>query len=222
MFNVFAYAEVLAIVIVDDAAGLTAIEAGGAGDEIGYIEGKETPTIETAWIPLRQHKGLGDSALGINITEIGPREEAVVATGTEDKPARVGAPVVERFGIFRVGLGHRMALSSSEVEQIEVGLVMPDAELPVVGKCIAKETSVIGGTGEGQRLMQGLGIDNGVYTVAETARGGVEVDTAEIIADGVELMISFWQGSGRTEIERTAISREDRECLIDRILLEKG
>ena len=100
--------------------------------------------------------------------------------------------------------------------------MMPDAELSEVGECVAKETAIVGGTGEGYRLVRCLGIDDGVYSVAEVARCGVEIDAAEVIADGVELMIAFWEGAGGTEIERTAVGREDRIGLIDRLLLEKG
>ena len=55
------------------------IKASRAYDEIGDVERKETFAIETARISLRQHKGLADNALGINMTEIGSRKEAVVA-----------------------------------------------------------------------------------------------------------------------------------------------
>ena len=65
---------------------LRTIEAGGGDDELGHIEGQETVAIETAWIALRQHEGLADPALGIDVTEIGSREETVVATGTEYQP----------------------------------------------------------------------------------------------------------------------------------------
>ena len=61
--------------------------------------------------------------------------------------------------------------------------MMPDAELSVVGECIAKETSVIGGTRERYRLALSLCIDNGVDAVPEVACCGIEVDAAEIIAD---------------------------------------
>ena len=72
-----------------------AIEMSGGDDEIWHIERKEAIAIETAWISLWQHKGLADIALGVDMTEIGPREETIVATGTEHEPTRVRAPVVE-------------------------------------------------------------------------------------------------------------------------------
>ena len=66
------------------------------------------------------------------------------------------------------------------------------------------------------------GIDDGLDMVAEGSCGRVEIDAAEVIADGVELMTALGQGAGRTEIERAAVGREDGEGLIDRVLLEKG
>ena len=75
------------------------IKMSGRDDEIGHIERQETIPIETTGIALGQHKGLADNALSINVTEIGSREEPVVATRAEHKPARVGAPVVERLRI---------------------------------------------------------------------------------------------------------------------------
>ena len=124
------------------------IEMGGTSNEIRHIEGEEPVAVETTRISLRQHKGLGDLAIGIDVTEIGTREEPVVTAGTEYYPARVCAPVVERFCVVRVCFSHGAALSCREIEQIEISLMMPDAELPVVGKRVAKETSVVGGAGE--------------------------------------------------------------------------
>ena len=147
--RLFAHAKVLAGFIVDDTAGLITVELGWANDKIGHIEGKETFAVETARVALRQHKGFADIPLGIDVTEIGPCEQPIVATGTKHEPTGVGAPVVERFRSLRVGSSHKMALSCREVEQIEVGLVMPDAELSVVGEGVAQEMSVVGGTGEG-------------------------------------------------------------------------
>ena len=74
------HAKVLARLSIDGLAGLMTIEASGTSDEIGHIEREETLTIETAWILLRQHKGLGNPALGIDMAEIRPCEKAVVAT----------------------------------------------------------------------------------------------------------------------------------------------
>ena len=42
-----------------------------------------------------------------------------------------------------------MGLARGEVEQMEVSLVVPDAELSVVGKRVAQEAAIVGGTGEG-------------------------------------------------------------------------
>ena len=85
--SLFAHAEVLAVFIVDDLACLMSIEMGGTSNEIRHIEGEEPVAIETTRIPLRQHKGLGDLAIGIDMTEIGASEEPVVTTGTEYYPA---------------------------------------------------------------------------------------------------------------------------------------
>ena len=82
-----AYANVFTGIIIDDTAGLMTIEASRANDEFGHIEGKETFAVETAWITLWQHKGFGNGALGIDMTEIGPCEEPIVATGTKHEPA---------------------------------------------------------------------------------------------------------------------------------------
>ena len=103
---VLTHAKVLAGIIVDDTAGPTAVEMCGGNDELGYVEGQETVAVELAGIALRQHKGLADAAVGIDVTEIGTGEESVVAAGTDDEPAGVGAPVVERFRIVGVGGGH--------------------------------------------------------------------------------------------------------------------
>ena len=144
-----AHAEVLSVFIVDHATGLMPIETSRTNDEIRHVEGKESFAIETAWISLRKHEGLTDNPLGIDVTEIGTCEEPVVTTRTKHHPARVCAPVVERFRVFRVSLSHRAALSCRKVKKIEVGLMMPDAELSVVGECVAKEMSIVRGTGEG-------------------------------------------------------------------------
>ena len=93
--------------------------------------------------------------------------------------------------------------------------MVPDAELSVVGECVAKETPVVGGTREGYRLVLSLGIDNNVYVVSEASRCRIEIDAAEIIADGVELMVVLWESAGGTEIERTAIGRKYGISLID-------
>ena len=132
-----AHAKVFAGGIVDDAAGVTTIKTSRGDNELGDVKGQETVAIETTGIALRQHKGLADNSLGIDMTEIGTCKKAVVATGTQDKPTRVGSPVVERFRIVGIGSSHGSALTCSEVEQIEVGLVVPDAELSVVGERIA-------------------------------------------------------------------------------------
>ena len=139
--------------VVDDAGGMAAVEARGGDDEFGDVERQETVAIELAGIALRQHKGLADAAVGIDVTKIGTCEEAVVTAGTDDEPAGVGAPVVERFRVVGVGRGHRTALAGSEVEEPEVGLVVPDAELSVVRERVAQEPAVVGGSGEGDGLL---------------------------------------------------------------------
>ena len=98
--HIFAHAERLARIIVNKSAGLLTIETRGGDDEIGYVEGQETVAIKTTGIALGQHKSLADNALGINVTEIGTRKEPIVATRTQQEPARVGAPVVERLRII--------------------------------------------------------------------------------------------------------------------------
>ena len=97
---VLTHAKVLAGIIVDDTAGPTAVEMCGGNDELGYVERKETLPVKTPRIPLWQHKGLADVPLSIDVTEIGPCEKSVIATGTEHKPSRVRAPVVERLRIL--------------------------------------------------------------------------------------------------------------------------
>ena len=216
------HAEVFARFIVDDTTGFMTIKASWSNDEIGNIEGKETVAVETTRTSLRQHEGLGDNAIGIDVTEIKARKKTIVATGTQHEPARVGAPVVERLGVVGVGPIHKAVFAGREVEQPEVGLMMPNAELAKVGERVAEETSVVGRSGEGHRLILSLGIDNGVYTVAKVSRCRIEIDTAEIIANRVKLMAVLRKGTSCTEIERAAISREDWEGLIDRVLLEQG
>ena len=78
------------------------------------------------------------------------------------------------------------ALFTLKVEQPEVGLVVPDAELSVVGERVAEESSVVGGTGEGDGLVLGGGIDDGVYAVAKGACGGVEINAVEVVAELVK------------------------------------
>ena len=75
-----ANAKVLAVFIVDDATGFVTIEVRRTDDEIGHIEGHETVAIESARVSLGQHEGLADSAFFIDVTEIGPCEEAIVTT----------------------------------------------------------------------------------------------------------------------------------------------
>ena len=61
-------------------------------------------------------------------------------------------------------------------------------------------------------------IDKGVYPFAEAACCGVEINTAEIIADRVDLIAA----PGGTEIERTAVGGEDGIGLKDRVPFEQG
>ena len=73
--------------------------------------------------------------------------------------------------------------------------MMPDAELSVVGEGVAKETPVIGWTGEGDRFLLSHGIDNGVYVVAELPRSGIEIDavvTAEVFGR-IRRFIPGWE-----------------------------
>ena len=83
-----------------------AVEACRSCDEVRHIERHEPPPVETPGIPLRQHEGLGDIPLLINMAEIGTREESVVAAGAEHEPAGVRAPVVERLRVVGVGAFH--------------------------------------------------------------------------------------------------------------------
>ena len=62
------------------------IEMGGSNDKIGHIKGEETFAIETARITLGQHKGLTDSSLFIDMTEIRTRIKTIIATGTQYEP----------------------------------------------------------------------------------------------------------------------------------------
>ena len=112
-------------------------------DKIRHIERQEAVLIETSWVSLRQHKGFGDNAFITDVTEIGPCKESVVTTGAEYEPARVGTPVVERLCFLGISFCHRTALSGREVKQVEVCLMMPNAELSIVRECIAKEASVV-------------------------------------------------------------------------------
>ena len=124
------------------------VEVGRACDEIRHIERQEPVAIEASRMALRQHKGLVDPAPLVDVAEIGARIETIVTAGAEDQPAGVGAPVVERLCIFGVRLFHGAAFSGSEIQQVEVCLMMPDAELSVVSKRIADKTSVVGRTRE--------------------------------------------------------------------------
>ena len=123
---------------------------------------------------------------------------------------------MKRFRIVRVRPCHwprsiltphsSLVTSRRQIKQIEISLVMPNAELSVVGERIAEITSVVGRTREGHRLMQCLSIDDGVYTIAEIARRRIEIDTAKIIVNRVELMIILRESTCCTEIERAAVS----------------
>ena len=77
-----AHAKVLAVFIIDESAGLMAIEVGGGNDEIGNIEGEEPFAIEPARISLRQHERLAHHTIGIDMAEIRPSEKSVVTAGT--------------------------------------------------------------------------------------------------------------------------------------------
>ena len=83
----FAHAHVLTRFIIDETAGLMAIEMSRADDELGHIEGKETVGIETAGIALGQHESFCDTAVGVDVTEIRAGEEPVVTAGTQHEPA---------------------------------------------------------------------------------------------------------------------------------------
>ena len=225
--RLWSHTKVLASVVVDKPTGLLAIEAGGRNDEVGHVEREETVAIETARIALRQHECFGDTPFGIDMTEIRTREETVVAAGTEYEPTGVGAPIVERLRILGIGPVHRTTLPCSEVEQIKVGFMMPDTELSVVGKRVAKETAVVGGTGEGYGLALSRGIDDDIYLVTKSACVRIKVDAAEVIVDGVEKPHPHPLPEGEgwtsyTEIERAAVGREDGIGLVDGVLLEQG
>ena len=81
------HSEVLPVLIVDDPASLSSVEAGRAGDELGHVEREEAVAVETARVPLRQHEGFSDVPFGVDVAEIGPREESVVSSGTQYEPA---------------------------------------------------------------------------------------------------------------------------------------
>jgi hypothetical protein len=70
--------------------------------------------------------------------------------------------------------------------------------------------------------MLSLSINNGFYTVTEGACCGVEIDATQVIAYRVKLMTALRQSACRTEIKRTAVCRENGECLIYRVIFEKG
>jgi len=78
---------------------------------------------------------------------------------------------------------------------------MPDAELTIVRKRVAKETSVIRRTGERDGLMLRFGIHDGINAVAEVTCSGIEIYTTEVISDRIELQTSLGKGTGSTEVE---------------------
>ena len=98
--------------------------------------------------------------------------------------------------------------------------MVPNAKLSVVRERVAKEMSVVRGTGERYRLVLRPGIDDGVYTIAEATSCRIEINAVEIIADGVQRMTTLWKGLCRTEIERAAIGRKDWVGLVDGVLLQ--
>ena len=78
--------KILAILIIDNPTCSITVEVGGPDDKFGHIEREETLAIETARIALRQHKGLANAPVCINMTEIRTRIETVISTGTQHEP----------------------------------------------------------------------------------------------------------------------------------------
>jgi hypothetical protein len=99
--------------------------------------------------------------------------------------------------------------------------MVPDAELSVVGKRVAEETPIVGGTGEGYRLSLRYGVEYNFYTITEATCLRIEINTTEIIADRIELITALRNGLSRTEVERTSVRGENGKGLIDGVLLEK-
>ena len=75
----FSHTKVFPVSIVDNPAGLLAVETSRRGDKLWNVERQETLTVETAWIALRQHESFGDVSEGIDVAEIGACEKSVVA-----------------------------------------------------------------------------------------------------------------------------------------------
>ena len=71
-------------------------------DKIGHVVGIDQTGIIIEWLLLRQHERLGDISFFIDACKIEVSVKSVITSGTEHKPMRVTAPVMETFRIGAV------------------------------------------------------------------------------------------------------------------------
>ena len=197
------------------------IHLDGTGDEVGRVVGIEQLTIILLGIALGQEERFGDTAIGGDVGEVETREEAIVTTTGEEKPAAVAAPGMKTLCLLTVDLVEGMRLTGLHVVQPEVCLGVPHGEIAVV--CLREQniTTVVGGTRPRGALACQSGTDKGINLLTQAPCLGIEGYAAKtvallIVVRGVALTL----GSG--EVEPTAIRREGRGVFCPTLLHGEG
>ena len=93
-------------------------------------------------ISLRQFKGFGGLAIGIDMRKERPGVVAIIAPTTKHYLPPIARPGVVALRLGRIDLVHRTHLASGKIQKIEVGLAVPDMEDAVMAEGEHQETSV--------------------------------------------------------------------------------
>ena len=123
------------------------IELNFVTSEVGHVVAVEIAVIIVPGIALRKEEGLRGATFIVDAGEVEQAVEPVFATRGEDDPARIAAPVVERFGTVGIGFGERMTFAVCQVEEPEVGLLVVDGEVAEVGLVVEQPSTVVTGSG---------------------------------------------------------------------------
>ena len=102
------------------------LEGHGVVHKLWRIEREKQRAVVAFRIPLRQHKRLSANTVLIYVTQIQTGVEPVIPTTGEYEPAAGRIPIVETLRVFAVHFINRPSFSGLQVEQPEVGLMVPD------------------------------------------------------------------------------------------------
>ena len=93
-------------------------------------------------IGLWQFKGLAALTVGIDMGEERTGIAAIIAATTEYHPPAIARPGMITLRLRRINFVHSADLTAGEIQQIEVGLAMPDVKDAIMPHGEHEETSV--------------------------------------------------------------------------------